>query len=108
MQTAMPARQPVARLKRSAHRKAGDSYDDADDESECDEDGGDDPRGLLVLLVTGQRAALLVARGADEDHDEVDERPDAQSAGGQQLGDRRADLAEVEAIGAERAEEVCQ
>lgn len=52
--------------------------------------------------------ALLVGEGTDDDHDEVDQRPDAEAAEGDQLQDAGADLADVEAVRAEAAEKEAQ
>src|SRR5690606_1029178 len=68
-------------------------------------------RGLLAVSDSGplgQLVALLIGEGADGDHDQVDQRPDAQAAEGDDLQDAGADLADVEAVDAKHAEEEAQ
>ena len=58
-----------------------------------------------LLLITGEALSGTIARRAREHEDQVDEPPHADAAQREQLGDCRADLAEVEAIGAEDPQE---
>ena len=52
-----------------------------------------------------ERATPLVGHGARGDENDVDDPPDAEAAGGDELEEAGADLAEVEAVDAERAEQ---
>src|SRR5699024_803057 len=79
--------------------------DSADDESQDEEDAGDDPGDLLVLVIALKGKAVLVLPGADQSDDQIDEGPQAQAAEGDELEDAGPDLAEVETIGAESAEQ---
>src|ERR1043165_5399851 len=56
----------------------------------------------------GERVAGLVLERADDDQDEVDQHPDAEPPEGDQLQDPGADLADIEAVNAEKAEEQAQ
>src|SRR5262245_33668501 len=54
------------------------------------------------------RSAVAIRELADGDQDEVDQRPDAEAAQRDELQDTGADLAHVEAMDAEEAEEEAQ
>jgi hypothetical protein len=79
--------------------------DSAEDEAEDEEDAGDDPGDLLVLVISLEAQTLLVLLSAGQRNDEVDEVPDAETAEGDEFEDAGADLAQVEAVDAESAEQ---
>src|SRR4051794_34073431 len=57
--------------------------------------------GSARRLVFGELATFLVGERPGGDQDDVDDRPDADAAAGEQLEDAGADLAHVEAVRAE-------
>ena len=59
-------------------------------------------------LPVGDRFAVAVGERAAGDHDQVDQRADAEAAGREQPEHARADLADVEAVDAEPADEDAQ
>jgi len=61
-------------------------------------------RGLLLL----QGTPLGVGELVGDDHDEVDEGPDAAAAQGEELRDADADVSGVEAVDAEASQEEAQ
>ena len=76
----------------------------ADDADRVDSDR-DDQRDLLVLLVASKYATLCVLAVAGDDHDDIDQSPDATAAESEELGKTEADLVGVKTISAEVAKE---
>ena len=58
-----------------------------------------------MLVISLKAQTLLVLLSAGQRNDEVDEGPDAESAEGDELEDTGTDLAQVEAVDAESAEQ---
>ena len=58
-----------------------------------------------MLVISLEAQTLLVLLSAGQRNDEVDEGPDAESAEGDELEDTGTDLAQVEAVDAESAEQ---
>ena len=55
-----------------------------------------------------QHIAILVGELADDNQDEVNDRPEAEAAEGQQLRDTGADFSRVEPVGAEAPQKKAQ
>ena len=58
-----------------------------------------------MLTLGLDEASLFISEFATDDHDEIDQRPDSETAEGQQHQDAGTDLADVEAVHTEAAEE---
>ena len=52
--------------------------------------------------------SLRVGKLSGDDHDQIDERPDTASSQGKDHEDGRADLSDVEPMGADRSQEEAQ
>ncbi|AIY15575.2 DNA recombination and repair protein RecF [Pimelobacter simplex] len=116
-QAAAGARQAGETTERADHRPVLDvlgreqeARPERDDPGGREHLGARDPPGGRRLLRGGhltptsaERTALGVGDLAEQDQDQVDDRPDAEAAAGKQLGHAQAGVAQVEAVDAEGA-----
>jgi hypothetical protein len=79
--------------------------EDAAEAEQKNEDDRQDDRERLVLLVPGEEPVLFIGLGAGKNDDQVDQVPEPQSATRDELQDAGTDLAKVEPVDAEVAEQ---